>query len=58
MFSHCTLQRKDLTLKDYIVINCSNPSFYVYVYSKEYSQNFMDHSFSLFRLLKNFLRKH
>lgn len=30
--------------------------FYVYAYSKEYSQNFMD--FSLFRLLKSYLGKH
>lgn len=30
----------------------------VYAYSKEYSQNFMNCSFSLFRLLTNFLGKH
>lgn len=51
------IPHKVLSLKNYVV-NCINLMFYVYAYSKEYSQNFMNHSFSLFRLLKSYLGKH
>lgn len=51
-------KKGSLIQRDYIVINCCNRSFCVYAHSKECSQNFICHSFSLFKLPKNSLGKH
>lgn len=57
VFALYLTKKGPFTLKNYVV-NCINPMFYVFAYSKEYSQNFTDRVFSSFRLLKSYLGKH
>lgn len=57
VFPSYLTKNSPFTLKKYAV-HCVNPMFYVYAYSKEHSQNFMDLIFDLFRLLKSYLGKH